>query len=773
MWLSRRKSLLGLFCSALLLLAGYSINLLKTNDFNDVTTSFLKKREVKTAEAQLCDEKNQLPFLCIGTNEALCTDLDSYYHGKTNIENTNEGNICHFESERCKTENLTNFYAYFLHKISQHEISLLEMSMENKEIAENNGQNWHSYFPKGSIFMAGHGSGSKLVDKVRYLQLNGTDGDSIANMVTTFGDNRQFDIVIDSMPAIFDDHYIAITGLLGKVKRNGFFMVENIPHDQCHMFLRMFKSNSFTGLLVKPDSSNKNNLLAVIVRNVREKGLINMPLIRSNPYITIENSDFNTCDEKSLYSHSCIGTHLEFCKFFNNLFLGDVATNKNSNELCLWINKPDKKDNYCQQEYDRDLLKLYSALFHDRRQFVEKFLYVGKTSTKILNMWSNLFSRASINYGLQSKKSDEGEGEPEEESPGGQREKIPVDLLNNATIEAMFRKYGSRVDVMIDATRPGDFKSHLNLFLNSFHKLNLQGIYVIESSTYGDCKDFFDFIKSNGLAAAMIGNGWQQTWTIVIERDGKDTLAKTSQTLKPQRPPKEDDSEWNNCNRKDDFPYYCIGTDFDRCRRFNDFYFDGKDNPSGSGSLCSVMQKVGETEKCEKHNFTIYYEFLFQNLKNSHINLMEIGVDENHPGASQKGWWKYFENGNIYSVALEKKVLVKEEERLENFFIATKTRSQIEGFFKKTFPTSKPGIYLDVIIDRSKDISFDIRIFLWRYGFLGKLLRPGGFYIVEGARESQCNQWMTVLQSQDVKASIVRTKGPDLDSVLVIFTKLR
>src|SRR5579871_4109364 len=83
---------------------------------------------------------------------------------------------------------------------------------------------------------------------------------------------------------------------------------------------------------------------------------------------------------------------------------------------------------------------------------------------------------------------------------------------------------------------------------------------------------------------------------------------------------------------------------------------------SGETELCRIMNEEGSDKGNGHHNYTKLYSKLFSDIRNEKLNILEIGIGsinptiksnmcgcQNYkPGASQRGWRRYFPNAMIY-----------------------------------------------------------------------------------------------------------------------------
>ena len=125
------------------------------------------------------------------------------------------------------------------------------------------------------------------------------------------------------------------------------------------------------------------------------------------------------------------------------------------------------------------------------------------------------------------------------------------------------------------------------------------------------------------------------------------------------------------------------------------------------------------------HNYTFFYEKLFESSRSEKINIFEMGVGVPSCMASWagslKGWEEYFPNSRIYSADYDKEYLYQSE-RITSFYVDQEDCSSIQQLW-----------------DQMKDVSFDIIIddgphtytsnYLFYINSIHKLLKNGIFII--------------------------------------------
>lgn len=155
--------------------------------------------------------------------------------------------------------------------------------------------------------------------------------------------------------------------------------------------------------------------------------------------------------------------------------------------------------------------------------------------------------------------------------------------------------------------------------------------------------------------------------------------------------------------------------------------------------LCTIMTVSGTDKGSGHHNYTKLYHHLFSERRKEKLNILEIGIGsvkpdipssmvgskDYKPGASIRGWLKYFPNATVYACDIDKDILAFPEERAKGFFMDQRdSKSILDKFYKGDLR----DVEFDLIIDDGLH-NFPIN---WN---VLKLLLPkvkeGGWYIIE------------------------------------------
>jgi len=167
---------------------------------------------------------------------------------------------------------------------------------------------------------------------------------------------------------------------------------------------------------------------------------------------------------------------------------------------------------------------------------------------------------------------------------------------------------------------------------------------------------------------------------------------------------------------------------------------------SNKGTLKLLFNKYGSDKGNlnNKHNYSVIYEALFNELRNNKLNLMEVGlgsIDENvdfhmkfmgknyKPLASLYAWRDYFKNANIYGADIDKKIL-KNTYRIKTFHVDMLNSNSIKKMW------SQLNKKIDIFIDDGFH-SFEANTNLFKSSF--KFLKKNGFYIIEDIHRKPTN----------------------------------
>ena len=145
---------------------------------------------------------------------------------------------------------------------------------------------------------------------------------------------------------------------------------------------------------------------------------------------------------------------------------------------------------------------------------------------------------------------------------------------------------------------------------------------------------------------------------------------------------------------------------------------------------------TGPSEGWGAHNYTDIYQPYFERLRTEPIALLEIGLGvtgERWPtkiahgknaqgGASLRTWYDYFPNARIYGADINAAPYL-DNDRIKTFVV---DQGSLDDW--KTFEKAVDHLQFDVIIDDGSHRPDHQQVTM---GFMFKMVKPGGLYIIE------------------------------------------
>ncbi len=123
------------------------------------------------------------------------------------------------------------------------------------------------------------------------------------------------------------------------------------------------------------------------------------------------------------------------------------------------------------------------------------------------------------------------------------------------------------------------------------------------------------------------------------------------------------------------------------------------------------------------NGFTIYYEPLFEPLKDSKVNLLEIGLALHNKTSSLKMWYDYFSAANIYGFDIKSNLKKFENDRTKIYRGNQGNRIDLENAIRDFGCRN-----FDIIIEDGSHFWWDQQMNL---GYLFQFVSSGGLYIME------------------------------------------
>ena len=181
--------------------------------------------------------------------------------------------------------------------------------------------------------------------------------------------------------------------------------------------------------------------------------------------------------------------------------------------------------------------------------------------------------------------------------------------------------------------------------------------------------------------------------------------------------------------------------------------------------LTEIMNEFG-SDKGNHHNYTDFYHFLFNQIREKKLNIFEVGLgsvkvdfSDNmsifksySPLCSLKGWRKYFFNSKIFGADIDKSIL-NDDENIKTFYVDMLKKNTIDTMWKKI------GKKMDIIIDDGMH-TYDANIVFFENSI--NFLVDKGFYIIEdiNRKPSNIKKYFQYFSKKDFLWQIVDIKNP-------------
>ena len=174
--------------------------------------------------------------------------------------------------------------------------------------------------------------------------------------------------------------------------------------------------------------------------------------------------------------------------------------------------------------------------------------------------------------------------------------------------------------------------------------------------------------------------------------------------------------------------------------------FSLKFEPFVRTELCEIMGLFGSDKgdyNIEKspHNYTTLYYELFKDMKFNKLRIFELGLGTNNldvlsnmgvngkPGASLKGWKKFFPNAEIYGADIDKRILFNED-RIKTFYCDQTNPAIIKDMYDNNIELNDN---LDIIIEDGWH-TFPAQVCFFENSI--HKLKKGGIYIIEDVHKN-------------------------------------
>lgn len=166
--------------------------------------------------------------------------------------------------------------------------------------------------------------------------------------------------------------------------------------------------------------------------------------------------------------------------------------------------------------------------------------------------------------------------------------------------------------------------------------------------------------------------------------------------------------------------------------------------------LCKIMTEFGSDKGRGHHNYTIFYDKLFNQLRKEELLVFELGLGTNNvdvpsnmgiegiPGASLRGWKKYFENSLIYGADIDERILF-DEDRIKTFVCDQTNPDSIKKLWDNDILKNKE---FDIIIEDGLH-EFNANLIFLENSI--HKLKNGGIYICEDLTNSTVSKFESIL----------------------------
>jgi len=151
-------------------------------------------------------------------------------------------------------------------------------------------------------------------------------------------------------------------------------------------------------------------------------------------------------------------------------------------------------------------------------------------------------------------------------------------------------------------------------------------------------------------------------------------------------------------------------------------------------NLTTLANKYGSdkgTTQGSCHGFSNIYDEYLSTQKNKIFNVLEIVINN---GSSLKMWYNYFPNAIIHGLDIDNKSQYNND-RIKCTILDQSNEEQLKQFSETV------KIQYDFIIDDGSHHMRDQQI---TFGYLFKLLKPGGIYVIEDLHTSLCDNGTNV-----------------------------
>ncbi len=181
--------------------------------------------------------------------------------------------------------------------------------------------------------------------------------------------------------------------------------------------------------------------------------------------------------------------------------------------------------------------------------------------------------------------------------------------------------------------------------------------------------------------------------------------------------------------------------------------------------LCEIMFREGSDKglfaEQGRHNYTPIYHSLFKKYRKKSVCVFELGLGTTNskfnsnmgpsgkPGASLRGWKKYFFSGEIFGADIDESVLF-EENGIMTFYCDQTNPNLVNSMWREN---KALNVSFDIIIEDGLHTFEANKIFLENSFYK---VKANGFYVVEDVSRSEIGTWNEYLPKFSVNNGNVK-----------------
>ena len=223
--------------------------------------------------------------------------------------------------------------------------------------------------------------------------------------------------------------------------------------------------------------------------------------------------------------------------------------------------------------------------------------------------------------------------------------------------------------------------------------------------------------------------------------------------------------------------YFILATDSVLAQKVQGFIETGLQRDSNITPLCDLFLKYG-SDKSTYHNYSQIYNFLFTGMKDSAVDVFEVGLGTNNtdvlsnmgkdgkPGASLYSWRDFFSKANVYGADIDKRILF-EADRIKTYYVDQLDANSIQVMWQNVGDTK-----FDLILDDGLH-TYEANATFIENSY--DHVKSGGFYVIEDIIMSNENilKFYNLMQKNHYPAVLVKIPSSKSrsDNCLLIINK--